>query len=194
MDNAVLTWVLTVATVLGGLSAIGYFLDKIYDFRESRPKAELQYRGDNPPILCVTVYNPSQRILLHVHRVRVYFGDESYCYALVLDPETTTAIPAKGKFTFILPYEKTIVERRVTQRKFHRTDIPPSFDSPANLFLAIANGPEKASWLEIQYNEDKYVNLLRGKVKKAFQTMLEIGRSAQIRHSNIGARLTSGIG
>ena len=176
MDNAVLTWVLTVATVLGGLSAIGYFLDKIYDFRESRPKAELQYRGDNPPILCVTVYNPSQRILLHVHRVRVYFGDESYCYALVLDPE------------------KTIVERRVTQRKFHRTDIPPSFDSPANLFLAIANGPEKASWLEIQYNEDKYVNLLRGKVKKAFQTMLEIGRSAQIRHSNIGARLTSGIG
>lgn len=176
-------WILAIATLLGGIAAIGYFLDKIYGFRESRPRAEMQYRGDNPPVFCVTVYNPSPRTPMHIHRVRVYFGDRDYCHALVLDPETTTDVPPKGKFTFTLPYDKAIVERRVTQRRLHITDIPPSFDSPANLFLAITNGPKEASWLGIQYNEDRHADIMRGKVKQAFQTMLDIGRKANEKRS-----------
>lgn len=174
--------IVIIATVLGGLAAVVGLLDRFYDFIGRRPKAEMQHIGYDPPIFCLTVYNKSRSTPLHIHRVRVPFGDRSFCHALVLEPETTTSILPKGKHTFILPSNSNIVERLTTRRRLLRPDIPPSFDSPANLFMAIANGPKNASWIDIQYNDDKHALLLRGKVKNAFQIILDIDKENTARH------------
>jgi hypothetical protein len=178
-----MAYILGIATVIGGLSGIVFFLDKFYDFRKTRPKIEMQFIGDNPPVFCVTVYNRSSITPLHIHHVRVPFGDRAFCYALVLVPETTTSIPPKGKYTFKLPSDSNIVDRVVTRRRHLRPDIPPSFDNPANLFMAIVNGPKNASWIDIQYNEDKHACVMRGKVKQAFRTILDIDNETSLRHS-----------
>ena len=53
----------------------------------------------------------------------------------------------------------------------------PSFESPADLFKAIAHGRKRDSWIEIDFNEFRKKRFRLGQVQRLFVTALARGRA-----------------
>jgi hypothetical protein len=83
---------------------------------------------------------------------------------------------------FFIPFNTARVQRRITgDVRITSGDTFPSFDSPADLFRAIANGPRKHSWIEIDFNEFRQRRFRRGRMKRLFVEALKLGKE---RHKN----------
>ena len=127
--------------------------------------------GRRPPTILVTIINKTQDVPLHVHEVRIHLGLKRYSYFFQLTTDGTATIPSKDKREFHLPYERTIVGQHYESNELpnlHAEDSGPGFDSPADLFKAIARSKPEDSWLEIDFNEYRKRRFLQGRVQSFF--------------------------
>jgi hypothetical protein len=149
------------------------FRINIFTFTNAKP-------SNATPVFFVSLINQTKDTPLFVHSVRIHYGSKFYNYSFTLLPWKTVEITPKSKFDFFLSYAnaETKIQRNELQKtppKFSDDDYP-SFDSGADLFKAIANGNERDSWIEINFNEFKNRRFRRGRIKREFSAILAHGK------------------
>jgi len=91
-------------------------------------------------------------------------------------PAKKVMIQPKDVAEWILSFEneETILTERTLQKTQPRAPEPnrqPGIESPAQLFNAIGMGDKDHSWVEIDFNEYKEREYLKGKVKYYFDAV-----------------------
>jgi hypothetical protein len=134
-----------------------------------------------PPTIAITLVNKTKDLPLRVKAVRIHHGLKDYSYSFTLvtgDGDRANDIAPKDSAEFCLPFDRTIVSKHYLSKEPPKSDkgtAGPGFDSPADLFKAIARSPEKSSWVEIDFNEFRRRRVLRGKMKSLFQAIIDMG-------------------
>jgi hypothetical protein len=142
---------------------------RIHTFARSEP-------SDTTPVFFVSLINQTKDTPLFVHSVRAHYGNRYYSYAFVLMPWKTIEIPPKSKFDFFL---SCMTETKIQRSQFQKTPPNinkadnPSFNNSRDLFRAIANGNNRDSWIEIDFNEFKQRRFRRGRIKREFCAIIE---------------------
>lgn len=148
-----------------------YDLLKDLGFNRYPIRVHLSATVGEVPEIELEIVNHTPAYSVHINQVRIHFGVKSLTRAFILEPISTVTLPPKGRNKWTLPYEETrIIERRIQKSPpgiFEPNQQPP-IKSPAQLFNAIGMGAEKASWIEIDFNEYEQRVFLRGKVKGMF--------------------------
>ena len=128
------------------------------------------YIQGTPAAIFVSVINHTRAFPVHVHAVRIHLGLPFYSYFFQLAPYDSREIKPRSRQEFELTYVGTIVGRRRTQKdsdsmpNLNARSAEPPRDAP-DIFKGIARGPETDSWLEIDFNEFKDREFLRGDLK-----------------------------
>jgi hypothetical protein len=124
-----------------------------------------------PPHICISITNQTRESSLFVNAVRIHYGQADYTYSFPLEPYDKQKIQAKETKDFYLsPVKPSRVSLTQLVKKLPAPETAfPSFDSPADLFRAIANGNAKDSWIEIDFNEFRAKVFKRGDIKVLFQ-------------------------
>ncbi len=145
--------------MIAGLAWIKDFIRLGLDLVEARIPFRLEtgVNGD-PATVYVAVTNHTKDMPLFIRQVRIHFGHPDVTYSFILAPSETQQIKPRDRAEFVISYAAgNRISRRliVDQSKYHPGlgDGFPSFDHPAQLFHAIANGPKRGSWIEIDFNE-----------------------------------------
>jgi hypothetical protein len=126
------------------------------------------------PVFYVELINKTKDRPLFVHAVRVHFGNWIYNNSFVLAPQKTIEIVPGANYEFFISYKNSDTQfQQVVRTKSEKVvNSPgpkyPTFDSAVALFKAIANGNERDSWIEVDFNAFKDRRFCRGKVKKMF--------------------------
>ncbi len=124
----------------------------------------------------VTIINHTKNMPLHVHSVRIHHGLSTFNYSFVLAPTESVEISPRNRKEFSIPFVGTTVQRfRASKVPPTNKDPGPSFDSPADLFKAIAHGRARDSWIEIDFNEFHKRKFRRGKLKDLFLSIIKAG-------------------
>ena len=132
---------------------------------------------DDPPTIYVSVTGHTKDMPLFVQAVRIHFGRPDYTYSFLLAPLGEQKIEPRATKDFFIPFTATTIQHRQYVKKPPRDfDAYPSFDSPADLFRAIANGDPKSSWIEIDFNEFKERRFRRGKIAPLFAQCIKTGK------------------
>jgi hypothetical protein len=154
---------------------MGAFKD-IYDVGMEALEARMLFRiglgiKDYPPNICVSITNHTRQSTLYVNRVGIHYGRTDYNYSFTLEPFGQQTIQAKETKDFCLsPIKPVLVSFIQLVKKLPAPGVAfPSFDSPADLFRAIANGNADDSWMEIDFNEFKAKPFKKGLIKRLFQ-------------------------
>jgi uncharacterized protein with HEPN domain len=109
-------------------------------------------------------------------RDRVSHGYDAIDYSFTLEPYGKHQIEPKDTKDFLLsPARPSHISHHQCVKKLPApADLAaPPFDSPADLFRAIANGNAKHSWVEVDFNEFKERKFKRGEVKGLFSGVLQ---------------------
>jgi len=170
------------------VSALGFTM--LYDFYKmglDALEARFTFRlnigvcGD-PATIFVDVTNRTKDTPLCIHQVRIHFGQPDYTYGFVLEPAAEQQIePGTHKeFTISFALGSRISRRLIVdQSQMHPAlENMPSFQHPAQLFHAVANGPKKGSWIEIDFNEFKKRKFRRGEMKPLFERAIQKWKEA----------------
>ena len=132
---------------------------------------------DDPPTIYVSVTGQTKDMPLFVHAVRIHFGRPDYTYSFLLAPIGKQKIEPRDTKDFFIPFGNTTVQHRQYVKKPPADfDAYPSFDSPADLFRAIANGHRKSSWIEIDFNEFKERKFRRRQIAPLFAQAIRMGQ------------------
>ncbi len=166
-----------IPSVQGVATSLG-ILDRIFMFWRSRHpfSMSLGYEATSPPILKVTLTSLLPVGAVHVDHVRIHYGCTEYNHYFVLDPHATQELPPKRSMIWTLPYENTLIGRRTIQKEVTLGSDRPSFDSPADLFRAIAKGGECDSWVEVDFDNRQQRLFKRGRVQSIFSSMLKTAK------------------
>lgn len=100
-----------------------------------------------------------------------------YSYFFRLAPYETITISPRAKQEYLLPFEHTIVGRRYESKQrpnLNEEGASPTFDSPADLFKAIARSKPKDTWLEIDFNEFTRRVFLKGDIQPMFDDITKM--------------------
>jgi hypothetical protein len=179
---------------------MGIFRD-IYDVGLDAVEARMPFkisigiRGE-PPSPCVSITNRTRKSALFIQAVRIHHGQKDYSYSFSLEPFEKQQIEAKDTKDFSLsPLIPICISHHQMVKKLPAPDsAAPSFDSPVDLFRAIANGNARDSWIEVDFNEFQGKIFKRGAVKVVFAEILRRGVSkpAEPGHKSPGSRPESG--
>jgi hypothetical protein len=137
---------------------------------------------EEPPMPCVSITNRTRKSPLFIHAVRIHHGQADYSYSFSLEPFGKQQIEAKDTKDF---YLSPVIPIRIARHQIVKSlpapdTAAPPFDSPADLFRAIAHGNAKDSWIEIDFNEFKEKQFKRGEIKVLFAGVLQKARSKRI--------------
>lgn len=94
-----------------------------------------------------------------------------------LVPHDTIHIAPRDRMVYHLPFVQTIIGRRYTTEQrpnLNSDDCDPPFESPADLFKAIARAPQRDVWLEIDFNEFTQRQFLRGELQPLFYDITQM--------------------
>jgi hypothetical protein len=160
------------------LSSLANALKSGLEFIQQRTPFRIKaHVGRAPLTIVVSIINRTKDFPLHVHAVRVHFGMARYSSYFQLAPYDSVQIPPRGRTEFFLPFNDNIMGRRyeteAIPRRVNDPDEPPPWDSPAQLFLAIARGAPNDSWLEMDFNEFEQRRFLRGRLQRLFHTVTQ---------------------
>lgn len=143
--------------------------------RKKQIKIFLSIEDSKPnPVFVVEIRNPSPTIPIVINKISVGFGCVEYNHFFLLQPYDVININPKRSAKFKLLYSDTRIGQTTIQKELTFTKRPPNFDSPADLFKAIAYGKAKDSWLEIDYNEIRRAMYYKGKIKNYFKEMIQM--------------------
>lgn len=136
---------------------------------------QLSVDGIKPSVV-ITLTNKTANLPIHVHEVRVHYGNKAFSRALRLFPFETVSLTPKTKCEWSICYEpeKTIIVERTTLKEPPKASNPnkqPGIESPGQLFNAIGMGEEDHSWIEVDFNEYTNREFLRGEVKSVFDAV-----------------------
>jgi hypothetical protein len=132
---------------------------------------------DDPPTIYVSITNRTKDTPLIVKAVRTHFGRHDYTYSFLLAPVGTHKVEPGDTKDFFIPFTATTVQHRQYVKKPPADfDAYPSFDGPADLFRAIANGRPKSSWIEIDFNEFEERRFRRGRIASLFAQCIKTGK------------------
>jgi hypothetical protein len=111
--------------------------------------------GNLPLTFTVRIGNRSKEAV-KVRSVRVHYGARNYNSFFQLVPYEETSIGPKDLEDFKLPYNDNLMGKRFQAKRppnwLNQQDSPAPWESPANLFLAIANGNPLRSWVEVDFD------------------------------------------
>jgi hypothetical protein len=166
------------------VSAFGFMM--IYDFYKmglDALSARFTFRLDigvcgDPATIFVGVTNRTKDTPLLIRQVRIHFGHPHLTNAFILEPSETQQIAPSARMEFVIPFSggcRFAKRVNVAKDKYHPSlgDAMPSFDHPAKLFHAIANGTKRSSWIEVDFNEFQKRRFQRGKMKPEFQRAVQ---------------------
>lgn len=136
--------------------------------------------ADRSHVFHVEIINHTKDRPVYVHAVRVHYGDWFYKHGFILLPKNTVEIKPAAKSNFFISYNNAETEiQKVILTKdpkiANAVTKRPTFESGASLFLAIANGNKKDSWIEIDFNEFKGRKFCRGQIKRMFMSIIAKG-------------------
>ncbi len=140
-------------------------------------RLDIGVSGD-PATIFVGVTNRTKDTPLVIREARIHFGHPHLTNAFVLKPYEAQQIKPGERREFVIPFSggcRFIKNVNVALDKYHPSlgDAPPSWENPAQLFHAIANGDKRASWIEIDFNEFQKRRFRRGKLKPEFQRAIK---------------------
>ena len=144
--------------------------------RRSPLQVTCQFQGDTPPIFTTVVTNISKSEPVAVKEIRVHFGMKEYNHAFVLMPRRVTDISPKHDAQFHLSYDGSILQRHLVLDSPDKIDFSRTLESAPNLFMAIANAKPDDSWIEVDFNEFRGRQFLKGHIQPIFKRMLVIGK------------------
>ena len=161
------------------MSSIGLGLFGLFEriVSERMPfRATMQVEGV-PHRIIVSLINHTKDTPLFVHAVRIHFGTRFYNHFFHLSPCETVEIVSRAKHTFTLDSNPIVgrFSEQKTQPDFTE-NAEPSFDSPRDLFRAIAHGKPRDSWLEVDFNEFEKRVFLRHKLQPLLRSVYDMPR------------------
>jgi hypothetical protein len=129
------------------------------------------------PTIYVSITNRTKDNQIFVRAVRIHFGIPDYTYSFLLVPTGSHKIEPHGTKDFFIPFGATTIQHRQYVKKPPADfNAYPSFDSPADLFRAIANGNQRNSWIEIDFNEFEERRFKRGCIAPLFAQAIRMGK------------------
>ncbi len=176
--TAIANWVLnTLAGVLGDA-----FKRTVMDWRSARTQITLQITiiAEMLPFLRISVHNKSETAPLHVHQVRICYGNKNYNHAFVCHPFVEMVAPPKAHVVYRFPHAGPFkVAKRLITETPQNVDLHLNLEHPRDFFRAIAQNDAQDSWIEIDFNDVRNHELHRGQVKCLFETMRDIANRSQ---------------
>lgn len=152
------------------------FYNPLRDFVFNRYpiKVCLSITGVDLPIFTASIVNQTPTLAVHIHAVRVHYGNKWFNRALTLFPAEKVTLNPKEKAEWLLRYDTTILSECRRQKGPIKASDPnkqPGIDSPSQLFNAIGMGDKRDSWIEVDFNEYSQRKFLKSKVKSIFDAV-----------------------
>lgn len=160
----------------------------IWEFAVNRYPIRLKTSAKFTPFLTVEIDITNQTATLPtiIHQVRIHFGSKFLNRAFALVPHGHVHLGPKSRGIWFLswaPGDLAIVVRTVSKQPPKTNDeaMNPGIESPMQLFDAIRMGDARASWVEVDFNEYREREFLRGKMKGIFTVVgAELDRHAKV--------------
>jgi hypothetical protein len=162
-----------------------WIMGSVYDFYRmglDAIEARIPFRLEHgvcsdPATIYIRIINHTKDTPLFVHQVRIHFGQPDYTYSFILEPSATQEIKPRDRKDFTIAYAigSRIARRLIVDKSQMHPALEnmPSFEHPIQLLHAMANGPKRDSWVEIDFNEFHNRRFRRGKIKADFQRVIE---------------------